>query len=698
MFMKNLFIAFALFISIPLFSQTWELQKPLPQGHNLNCVYFIDPNHGFTLGDYGASLEYTSGDQWLVKNNITFHPSMNDISFVNATHGWAVGSSGRILKYNGNKWNTQVSFTFKDLNGVSFVDNNHGWAVGNNNTIFRCYYGLWYPENSPLTTDYIDLHDVFFVNDTTGWAVGENGTSLKRTSGGWAKDSVPITNSLNAVHFTDPAHGWAVGEDGVVLKYRSQGTPHWTTYNFGNWIDFTDVYFTDSLNGWIIGNNGAVIRYKNGYLGSLQYLDFGYSAYNSVYFSDTANGWIVGDGGIICRYSNGAWTQQSKLAQNGYVYYNIDMLDSTFGIAVPNSWGDKIKILMYDGEEWNQDTTTINYSFVDIDCLDRNYAYAVGNYWSGSLNSGRIAYYHNNTWSLVASPSVELFSISALDTNYAWAVGRDGFIIQRTDYGWNAVANPTQQDLYKVQTYNKHFAMAIGDSGTIIKYNGSQWEIMNNTPNTEIRSLFILDTLNAWVGDDEGDLYKWNGSTWNYQATLRNNEPIYDICFFDSTHGLAAIWGKLGIYNGSTWTLVDYPFDIKQANTVQLTDKKNAWLTGQVDNNENGGSSTGCIFKVTLNDQPSFISDNTHAKNRSTIYPNPFNQSTTIEFALNEKQKVNLTILDASGKIISTLLNKNLPVGDYKIPVNAKDYKQGVYYYNLKIGNIKEVNKMIIVK
>ena len=81
-----------------------------------------------------------------------------------------------------------------------------------------------------------------------------------------------------------------------------------------------------------------------------------------------------------------------------------------------------------------------------------------------------------------------------------------------------------------------------------------------------------------------------------------------------------------------------------------------------------------------------------------TNYPNPVNESTTIEFVLNNKANVTLQIWDAYGRLMETLVNAKLSEGKHTIVFNKKNLKSGIYYYSLTADRKRKTNKMVIVK
>jgi hypothetical protein len=80
-------------------------------------------------------------------------------------------------------------------------------------------------------------------------------------------------------------------------------------------------------------------------------------------------------------------------------------------------------------------------------------------------------------------------------------------------------------------------------------------------------------------------------------------------------------------------------------------------------------------------------------------YPNPFNPSTTIKYSiLSGNNHVKLTIYDAIGKEITTLVNRDQAAGTYSVNWNAKGVASGTYIYRLQIGDNVITKKAIFLK
>lgn len=84
-------------------------------------------------------------------------------------------------------------------------------------------------------------------------------------------------------------------------------------------------------------------------------------------------------------------------------------------------------------------------------------------------------------------------------------------------------------------------------------------------------------------------------------------------------------------------------------------------------------------------------------------YPNPFNPDTQIRFSLPEASDVEVTIYNAIGQKVRTLLSKTMDAGYQTVNWNATDdngvsVNSGVYYYTVKAGNKQATHKMMLIK
>ena len=79
-------------------------------------------------------------------------------------------------------------------------------------------------------------------------------------------------------------------------------------------------------------------------------------------------------------------------------------------------------------------------------------------------------------------------------------------------------------------------------------------------------------------------------------------------------------------------------------------------------------------------------------------YPNPFNPTTTIRFALPDPSYVELTLYDVAGHKVRVLVNDDLPPGEHRIIVDARQLATGVYFYRITTSRFTQTRKLVVIK
>ena len=79
-------------------------------------------------------------------------------------------------------------------------------------------------------------------------------------------------------------------------------------------------------------------------------------------------------------------------------------------------------------------------------------------------------------------------------------------------------------------------------------------------------------------------------------------------------------------------------------------------------------------------------------------FPNPFNPSTKIKYAIKEKGNVELKVFDLLGSEIATLVNEEQTAGHYEVIFDASKLSSAVYLYTIKSGSFVQTRKMLLMK
>ncbi len=79
-------------------------------------------------------------------------------------------------------------------------------------------------------------------------------------------------------------------------------------------------------------------------------------------------------------------------------------------------------------------------------------------------------------------------------------------------------------------------------------------------------------------------------------------------------------------------------------------------------------------------------------------FPNPFNPTTTIRFALPEAASVRLALYNAVGQEVMTLVQDVREAGLHEIVLDGSSLASGVYVYRLEAGRFADQKKLVLVK
>lgn len=94
-----------------------------------------------------------------------------------------------------------------------------------------------------------------------------------------------------------------------------------------------------------------------------------------------------------------------------------------------------------------------------------------------------------------------------------------------------------------------------------------------------------------------------------------------------------------------------------------------------------------------------YVESNTLANRLSANIPNPFQESTTIEFNLAANGSVRLELFNASGAFVETILNETLESGRYRLSWNATNFSSGIYYLRMTTDdNWSEMRRLVLMK
>jgi hypothetical protein len=175
-------------------------------------------------------------------------------------------------------------------------------------------------------------------------------------------------------------------------------------------------------------------------------------------------------------------------------------------------------------------------------------------------------------------------------------------------------------------------------------------------------------------------MLKWSTSTEvnNYGWEVERSK-------IDKSTNKPAVWQKIGFVKGSgnSNSPKEYSFVDKNALYGEY-----AYRLKQID--IDGTTSFSEELRVFVGNKPEVYD--------LKAYPNPFNPTTTIRFSLPESGNVKLSIYDALGRFVETLVDDQRDAGIYEFEYNASKLSSGIYFTILQVNNIRVVNKLQLIK
>jgi len=136
--------------------------------------------------------------------------------------------------------------------------------------------------------------------------------------------------------------------------------------------------------------------------------------------------------------------------------------------------------------------------------------------------------------------------------------------------------------------------------------------------------------------------------------------------------------------------------------SVTLTTSQNINDVIQLTSNDSANPAT----TVALHIQTTSNTDDNNAPLVTVLegnYPNPFSNETTFRFTTKEQGKISISIYNAKGQLVKTLVNGNYKAGHHSLTWNGKDdhgnrLSSGLYIYRMQASGVTQTRKMMLMK
>jgi Secretion system C-terminal sorting domain/Beta-propeller repeat len=204
----------------------------------------------------------------------------------------------------------------------------------------------------------------------------------------------------------------------------------------------------------------------------------------------------------------------------------------------------------------------------------------------------------------------------------------------------------------------------------------------------------------------------YNGPDNNDQANsiglIKNNGVTVGVVVTGKSMGTDSLYNYATVsYSVNSGTLVDSSTYSAGTGSNNIATQLAVTQTGTV--YVTGGSqmiiNAKLVSKIKTQ-QLKWGSHSTHTTNNSVPnkytlyqnYPNPFNPSTNIKFDLAKGTVVRITIYDILGKEVAVPINQFMQSGTHEIRYTNSNLSSGIYFYELRTKEFRDVKKMILTK
>ena len=263
----------------------------------------------------------------------------------------------------------------------------------------------------------------------------------------------------------------------------------------------------------------------------------------------------------------------------------------------------------------------------------------------------------------VGSGMEVVLSGGAQAANVFWQVGSSATI------GTNAVFNGTIMALTSI-ALNAGATMggrALADNGAVTLDDNTVTIPANGAPLPVELSLFsaTVDGLDVVL---------------HWETLSERNSSGFEVQYLPSGIGLKTLAFVAGAGNSTDRLSYEY-------RVTELGSGTHRFRLKQID--FNGDFEYSPVVEVTVAEERYVL---------RAAYPNPFNLTTTLEYALSRESDVRLSVFDVLGREVRVLAAGPRPAGSHGVVLDASDLPAGPYFYRLRAGGFEDMKALVVLK
>ncbi len=354
---------------------------------------------------------------------------------------------------------------------------------------------------------------------------------------------------------------------------------------------------------------------------------------------------------------------------------------SIYHFGGSNNWSGSIvypRVYRYNGTNWIHHDTIPDYNLWDVETtLVGNNVYLLGGWPSGpslnrryNLSTGEWVYLTpspntSQTWGITSEEvNGVIYLFNSVGAAYAYTIATDTWT-QKTPNtatgSWDMSSIVFHGEIYIIGWTNSAF----------YKYSPStdSWTQLADSPYQVGACAFgIINDLIYGVGGNAG-----GGSTAFYKSII-----VYDI-------------------TTDSWRIDNLELSSKRHWMATATYEGGLYVVGGI--NESA-LSVDTVEQIVPQGTAGIAEDIALLKGYKLEqnFPNPFTNSTRINYTLPTGSFTTLKVYDVTGNEIITVVNGDKQAGNHSVNLNSKRLKSGIYYYRLESGDISLSKRFIYIE
>ena len=261
----------------------------------------------------------------------------------------------------------------------------------------------------------------------------------------------------------------------------------------------------------------------------------------------------------------------------------------------------------------------------------------------------------------------------------------------------------TTLTLYYSQAEFARSGLLTEDALQLYRFNGTRWELAGGQANPTDNSVTVqnVSAFSYWAFGDRTGAPMLLAPTLVFPQDGSTGISTSPILAWNSVNGATSYRLQVSLSSSFSTTTVDQSGTTSTSYTASglLTNSTYYWRVNA--SNAEGTSPFSPVWSFTTSGPTSVQRIGNEVPTGyelSQNFPNPFNPRTTIEFSLPNDSEVRLTIFNAIGAEVQTLVRDKFVAGRYSVEWDAGNVPSGIYFYRLAAGSFVQTKKLVLLR